>query len=291
MRQQQRPKQHSQEISEAERVAATFTYNQAMGRAMLLLLGGLLVLGLVLRHFEIFPFHESSLESLARVCMFTVAFPLIGSRVYAGWACKRKGVSLASQESTIWRRKPTAPMEALAPFGIGSKGNISRVAGALGVLLCVGFLSLLTSLLGRGGISPRPDLPLIRYVLGMVLGTVLLGILFVLGGAGLLISLTALRSAGELVVVNSEGISWVRGGKRHFVPWTKLAHTETTRGYDVKGELVKLEIRLFDNEDELQGSLSFGETRPASLPRSFVPWFKELADFATELQATFDTPR
>ena len=112
-----------------------------------------------------------------------------------------------------------------------------------------------------------------------------------LGIAGLLMSLTALRSAGELVRVDSEGISWVRGGKRYFVPWAKLARTEVTRGYDVKGELVKLEVRFYDNEDESPGTLSFGETRPTSLPRTFVPWSRELEGFATELQAAFDTPR
>ncbi|WP_309707010.1 hypothetical protein [Armatimonas sp.] len=63
-----------------------------------------------------------------------------------------------------------------------------------------------------------------------------------------------------------------------------------TRGYDVKGELANLEIRFYDNEDEAQGTLSFGAERPKSMSPTTQSWSEQLEEFATGLKTTFDTP-
>ena len=278
-------------IESTTQTDAKRAYYDALGKAVfpLLLFFGGVVAYLFVNHLP--PYQKFRLLDDFPKLVFPLPLAFFLAHHYARWACKRKGVSLENEENTAWRRKPTLPMEAVVPFGIGSKGSISRIAGALGTLVFLGFLALMIWLLSRGGISPKPDFPLIRYVFGMVLLTGMLVVTFGIGIAGLLMSLTALRSGGELVRVDAEGISWIRGGKRHVVPWAKLSRAEVTRGYDVKGELVKLEVRFYDNEDELQGTLSFGAERPASLPRTFVPWSKELEGFASELQATFDTLR
>lgn len=226
---------------------------------------------------------------------FKVIYPipvaLLAGHYYGRWACRRQGISLERQEHTVWRRKPQASTEAIRPFGIGETFPITRVAGALGTLLFVGLLVGLVWTSLRFGVLPQPDQPLGRQLLSVLVTLVILAGVAGMGLAGLLMSLAALRSGGALVRVDARGIVWFRGGVRHEVPWTKLARAEVTRGFDVKGELVKLEIRLYDNEDESQGALSFGAERPASLPRTFVSWSSELADFATELEQVFDTPR
>jgi hypothetical protein len=182
-------------------------------------------------------------------------------------------------------------MEKQQSFSLGSSESLSRIAGALGLILFLGYLALITWMMVHEGLGPRPGLPLERQILVWIVVVVLEVFLFGLGLAGLVMSLAALRSGGELVRVDAEGITWVRGGVRHRVPWSKLARAEVTRGYDVKGELSKLEVRLFDNEDEPQGTVAFGSERPKSMLPSALSWPDQLHNFHLQLHEAFDTPR
>ena len=291
MRQKQLQQEPPRVIQPGEEEAAKIEYVLASAKAVgiCFLVFGSLTLSLILNHLP--PFRKFSLlDDFPRAFMFIAPSMLIG-HLYGRWVCRRKGLSLERQESTTWRRKPTAPMEKTPVFALGSSRSLNRIVGALGIFIFLVYLTLVTWMTLREGIGPRPGLPPERLIRGWVVSVVLVVVTFGLGVAGLVMSLTALRSGGEPVQVDSEGISWVRGGVRYRALWSRLARAEVTRGYDVKGELAKLEIRLFDNEDEPQGTLIFGAERPKSMSPTTQSWPEQLEDFHDQFRNTFDTPR
>ncbi len=205
-------------VSASDEQAAKFEYLMASGKALsvCLLVFGTLVA--ILIHYHIPPYRKFFwLDDLGKLAGIPTLSMFIG-HLYGRWVCRKKGISLERQERTTWQRKPTTPMEKTAAFGLGFVHSLNRIAGALGVLLFLAFLALLIWGLTRGGFSPQPNLPLVKYVLGAILITGSFGVMFAMLAAGLLMSLAALRSGGELVRVDSEGISWVRGGVRRHVP-------------------------------------------------------------------------
>lgn len=291
MRQHQRIVQEPRTVSSQDREQAQAAYHRAAAQVafpILLILGSITAYRLA-HHLP--PYEKFFLLDDYLKVIYPIPVALLAGHYYGRWACRRQGVSLERQEHTIWRRKPRASMETIRPFGIGEKFPVTRVAGALGTLLFVGVLVGLVWMSIRFGVLPQPGQPLGRQLLSVLVTLVILAGVAGMGLSGLSMSLAALRSGGELVRVDAQGIVWFRGGVRHDIPWTKLARAEVTRGFDVKGELKKLELRFYDGEDELQGVLAFGENRPGSLAPSYIPWSKELADFATELEQVVDTPR
>jgi hypothetical protein len=289
MRQRQRTIQEPRTFDTAERARAQEVYLHAYAKVtfpVLLLLGSITAYRFA-NHLP--PYEKFFLPDDYFKLIYPIPVACLIGHYYGRWVCRRQGVSLERQEHVVWRRKPQASTEAIRSFGIGEQYPVSRVAGALGTLLFVGILAGLVWMSFRLGILPQSGQSLVRYLLSVLVTLVILAGVAGLGLAGLLMSLAALRSGGELVRVDEQEIVWFRGGVRHRILWTKLARAEVTRGFDVKGELKKLELRFFDGEDEPQGVLAFGENRPGSLAPSYTPWSNELADFATELEQIFDT--
>lgn len=291
MRQKQMQQEPPRTISTVEEEAARSAYLVSSTKAfgICFLVFGSLTLYLILNHLP--PFRRFFwLDDFLRTIVFIAPSMLMG-HLYGRWVCRRKGLSLERHESTTWRRKPTAPMEQIPTFTLGSSQSLSRIIGALGLFIFMVYLIFVTWILLHEGIGPRPGQPSERLILGWVISVVLAVVIVSLGVAGLVVSLTALRSAGELVRVDSKEISWVRGGVRYRALWIQLARAEVTHRYDVKGDLAKLEIRLFDNKEEPQGTLLFGAEQPKSMLPSTKSWHAQLHQFHIQLRDVFDTPR
>jgi hypothetical protein len=284
MSQQQKQKARESEtrsVSVVDKTAAEQAFQKAFSNALAVLL---LVLGTVaffaLRKFGPIESHKDLIQHLKPI-VFYIFVCVFLARLYATAACKSKGVSLARTESTTLRRKPMTDMTTLYPFRIGAANGVDRISGLLGMALFTVLTLGLTIAIGS---------ELLRHPSIWML---ILSLFFVsLPIAGFVWALTTFRSGGERIRVTPDGVSWVQLGKRHSIPWTKLARVAVTKGYDTVGNVIHLKLQFFDNEDESLGTTIFNNERgPTFLP--IIPgqgdvW--RLARFYTQLEAQFDPP-